>query len=78
RKWILHVTEQQELLQESPVLQHSINQRNPYVDPLNFLQVSLLRDLRALSDQDSEEARKILRVVMLTINGVAAGLKNTG
>jgi phosphoenolpyruvate carboxylase len=48
------------------------------VDPLNFIQVSLLRDYRALDDPDSEEARSLLEAIFLTINGIAAGLKNTG
>jgi phosphoenolpyruvate carboxylase len=65
-------------LEHDKTLQHSIRLRNPYVDPLNFIQVSLLRQLRALPDQAGDEAQQILRAIMLTINGIAAGLKNTG
>ena len=55
-----------------------MRQRNPYVDPLNFIQVSLLRRLRALRDPDSPEAQELLQAIFLTINGIASGLKNTG
>ena len=77
-RWILLVSGQREILDNEPILQRSIRRRNPYVDPLNFIQVSLLRRLRALPDADSEEARQLVRVIALTINGVASGLKNTG
>lgn len=79
------VTGQQALLDNTPVLQTSIRLRNPYVDPLSFLQVELLRRLRALppsQENDSEERKQQRRdlrgAVLLSINGVAAGLKNTG
>jgi len=67
-----------ELMQAEPVLQRSIRLRNPYVDPLNYLQVEMLRRIRALPDQIGEEARALREVIMLTINGIAAGLRNTG
>ncbi len=77
-KWINIITGQQELLENDLVLQRSVRQRNPYVDPLNFIQVSLLRRLRAMPDPDSEEGEKLLQSIFLTINGIASGLKNTG
>ena len=77
-RWILLITGQREILDNEPILQRSIRRRNPYVDPLNFIQVSLIRRLRALPDPDSDEARQLVRVIALTINGVASGLKNTG
>jgi len=77
-KMILDVTRQNELLDNDPTLQTSVRRRNPYVDPLNFIQVSLLRRLRQLDDQEGEEAKAIRRVIFLTINGIASGLKNTG
>jgi phosphoenolpyruvate carboxylase len=55
-----------------------VRRRNPYVEPLNFIQVSLLRRLRQLEDQESEEAEALRHTVFLTINGIASGLKNTG
>lgn len=79
---ICRITEQEALLDNQPVLQKSIRLRNPYVDPLSYLQVELLRRLRALSNDDTEDvktARRDLRAaVLLSINGVAAGVKNTG
>jgi phosphoenolpyruvate carboxylase len=78
RRAILSISNQQELLDNEPVLQRSIQARNPYVDPLNYIQVSLLRQLRALPDLETPEAQPILQSIFLTINGIAAGLKNTG
>ena len=78
RRWILQVTGQKEILDNEPTLQRAIQRRDPYVDPLNFIQVSLLRRLRSLEDSEGREARSLLRAIFLTINGIAAGLKNTG
>ena len=71
------------MLDNQPVLQKSIRLRNPYVDPLSYLQIELLKRLRALPLDDASEeiktARRDLRAaVLLSINGVAAGMKNTG
>ena len=74
---ILSVTGQPAILAGSPVLRESIRLRNPYVDPMSFAQVSLLGRLRDLPD-DSPERDPIRKLVALTINGVAAGLQNTG
>jgi len=78
RDAILQVTGHRQLLDHDPVLQRAVRQRNPYIDPLNFIQVSLLRRLRALPDQDSAEAEDLRNTIFLTINGIASGLKNTG
>src|SRR5690606_7057409 len=77
-RWILLVTEQRELLDNDPTLQRSVRQRNPYVDPLNFIQVGLLRKLRHLPEQDSKTGQAMLQAIFLTINGIASGLQNTG
>jgi phosphoenolpyruvate carboxylase len=61
-----------------PVIQRSVHLRNPYVDPLNYLQVEMLRRLRSLADQDGDEATGYREIVVVTINGIAAGLRNTG
>ncbi|MCZ8523401.1 MULTISPECIES: phosphoenolpyruvate carboxylase [Paenibacillus] len=74
---ILSITGQQEILDNVPVIQESIRLRNPYVDPLSYMQVGLLSELRALRDQGDEDAL-LQREVLLTINGIAAGLRNTG
>ena len=78
RDAVLQVTGQRQLLDHDPVLQRAVRQRNPYIDPLNFIQVSLLRRLRALPNPDSAEAEAIRDTIFLTINGIASGLKNTG
>jgi phosphoenolpyruvate carboxylase len=72
RKWLLAILEREEFLADNP-LARSIRARFPYLDPLNHLQVGLLRRLRA-GDRD-ERAQRALH---LTINGLAAGLRNTG
>jgi hypothetical protein len=71
---ILQITCQSELLERSPVLLHSIQRRNPYVDPLSFIQLVLLRRLRS----GAEPREEMLTAVLESINGIAAGLKNTG
>ena len=60
------------------VIQRSVHLRNPYVDPLNYLQIEMLRRLRALSDPEGPEAERYREVIVLTVNGIAAGLRNTG
>ncbi|MEX2237216.1 MAG: phosphoenolpyruvate carboxylase [Dehalococcoidia bacterium] len=74
---ILQVTGHTVLLEASPELRLSIERRNPYVDPLNYIQVELLRRLRA-APAGSPEHDELLKGVFQTINGIAAGLRNTG
>jgi len=71
------ITGNESLLDDSPVLQRSIRLRNPYVDPLSYIQVSLLHRLRALSD-DSPEREIVLNTLLLTISGISSGMLNTG
>jgi phosphoenolpyruvate carboxylase len=52
--------------------------RNPYIDPLNYIQVETLRRLQSLPDPESPEAEALREVMAITINGIAAGLRNTG
>ncbi|HRQ13212.1 MAG TPA: phosphoenolpyruvate carboxylase, partial [Promineifilum sp.] len=78
REAILLTTGGRELLDNDPVLQRSVRRRNPYIDPLNFIQVSLLRRLRGLPNPESTEAAHIRDTIFLTISGIASGLKNTG
>jgi phosphoenolpyruvate carboxylase len=66
------------ILAGSPVLRRSIRLRNPYVDPLSFAQVCLLRRLRGVPAAEAPEREALHRLVELTINGVAAGLQSTG
>jgi phosphoenolpyruvate carboxylase len=65
------------VLAHQPTLERSIELRNPYVDPLSFVQIELLRRKRAL-DAEGTVDDDLARAVLLTINGVAAGLRNTG
>ncbi len=74
---LLRVTGRDRLLDGAPVLQRSIGLRNPYVDSLSELQVRLLARLRSMAPDDPDRGR-VLRLVQLTVNGVAAGLQNTG
>ena len=74
---LLRVTGRDHLLDGLPVLQRSIELRNPYVDSLSELQVRLLARLRATTPEEPDHG-ELLRLVQLTINGIAAGLRNTG
>jgi len=78
RDIVLAISGHANLLDEEPVTQNAVQLRNPYVDPLNYIQVEMLRRIRALPDQESEEAQSIREVISITINGIAAGLRNTG
>ena len=73
RRQLLALKNQTELLERNPVLLRSIRLRNPYVDPLSLIQVELLR--RKRSSEDNEELNYALGS---TMNGIAAGLHNTG
>lgn len=74
---VLSISAHQNLMDSEPVTQNAIRLRNPYVDPLNYIQVEMLRRLRP-QPQDSPEAESLRDAIILTINGIAAGLKNTG
>jgi phosphoenolpyruvate carboxylase len=84
---VLKITGQSELLEKNLVLQRSIAIRNPYVDPLSYLQVRYIKELRAqnleaqsAADQPGKPvvAQPLLDAVLMSINGVAAGLQSTG
>jgi len=75
---ILAITGQKTLLEREPVLAKSVQLRNPYIDPLNYIQVEMIRRLRGLENKQSDEADALRAVIELTINGVSGGLKNTG
>jgi len=74
---ILDLTGRKRLLDDMPVLQRSIELRNPYVDSLSEMQVLLLGRVRRMPDDDPQR-RELLRLVHLTVSGVAAGLQSTG
>ncbi|HEX9107211.1 MAG TPA: phosphoenolpyruvate carboxylase, partial [Longimicrobiales bacterium] len=76
RRMLLRVKGQARLLERNAVLARSIRLRNPYVDPLSLIQVDLLRRKRALAPGSQDEA--LDRAIAATINGISAGLRNTG
>ncbi|WP_419888652.1 phosphoenolpyruvate carboxylase [Neobacillus niacini] len=71
---LLKITGDKELLDHTPNIKDSVYRRNPYVDPLNFLQVELIKELRS----QNEPSEELLIEVLLTISGISAGLRNTG
>jgi phosphoenolpyruvate carboxylase len=73
RRMILRLTGQAELLSTNQVLARSIRLRNPYVDPMSLIQVALLKRKR-----EGEESEALNYALAATINGIAAGLRNTG
>ncbi len=75
RTAILRIAQQQELLDDSPVLQKSIALRNPYTDVLNLVQIELIRRFRAAREEERSELRQLL---FLSISGVAAAMQSTG
>ena len=74
---LLQITGNDNPLDDSPVLQRSIRLRNPYVDPLSYVQVNLLRRLRSLP-KDSPDREVVLNTLLLTISGISSGMLNTG
>ena len=69
------ITGQHELLERTRWLSKSISSRNPYVDPLNLIQIELMEKTRAMQDDQTEQVQELIR---LTIQGIAAGLRTTG
>ena len=74
---ILEITEQRAVLERQPQLLASLRLRDPYLDPMSYFQVRLLRELRRLPTDDPGRGAH-LQAVLRTINGIAAGLQNTG
>ncbi len=74
RSMILSIKEQDELLDGEPTLQRSIRLRNPYVDPMSLLQVDLLKRWREGERRDEN----LLEALLVTVNGIARGIQNTG
>jgi phosphoenolpyruvate carboxylase len=75
---ILRITGQKELLETNPVLAESIRLRNPYVDPISLIQLDLLKRKRRGDADTPEQAESLNYALAATINGISAGLRNTG
>jgi phosphoenolpyruvate carboxylase len=75
---VLKITEQKRILDNDPFLQKSIELRNPYIDSLSYVQVGLLKKLSKDDFIEGEEKSKLIENLKLSINGIAAGMKNTG
>jgi phosphoenolpyruvate carboxylase len=75
-KMVSSVTQRDSLLANQPVLAESIRLRNPYIDPLNYLQIRFLPRWRRA--HESPNAEKLRRLLALTVNGIAFGMKSTG
>jgi phosphoenolpyruvate carboxylase len=71
--WLLKIMEQDRLLGHNPLLERSIRHRFPYLDPLNHVQVEFLKAYRS-----KNEDPQVLRGIQITINGISAGLRNSG
>ena len=70
---LLAITGRSDLLYDNPVLRRSIEVRNPYVDPINLVQVDVLRRMR-----ERPPDQQLLDAFVVTVNGIAAGMRNTG
>jgi phosphoenolpyruvate carboxylase len=77
-RMLLAITQQQTLLENNPVLERSIRLRNPYVDPMSLIQVELIRRKREATKAGLPEDPELNRAISATINGISAGLRNTG
>jgi phosphoenolpyruvate carboxylase len=70
------VRDEEHLLDREPILQRALERRKPFIDPISFIQLELLRRLRAPGSEAGEP--ELVRASLLAINGIAGGLRNTG
>ncbi|MCU1526314.1 MAG: phosphoenolpyruvate carboxylase [Frondihabitans sp.] len=76
RRWVTATSGHADVLDDRPVLSRAVRLRSPYVDALSLLQLRALRSIRTTVDSDPADADH--RLLLLTVNGIAAGLQNTG
>jgi phosphoenolpyruvate carboxylase len=76
-KNVLLITNEKELLDHNKQLQKRLNLRNPYIDPISFIQVNLIKKYRGKKNSN-EKKNELLNILRSSVNGIAAGLKNTG
>ena len=68
----------QTLMEETPLLQYSLQRREPYLDPLNHIQITLIKRHRHYAQEQQTVESPWLPVMLRTINAIAAGMRNTG
>lgn len=73
---VLKITGEKKLLDHDKLLQRTLSLRNPYLDPISFMQVELIRKYRA--SQESAYKNELLKILRSSVNGIAAGIRNTG
>ncbi|WIE63016.1 phosphoenolpyruvate carboxylase [Curtobacterium sp. MCLR17_032] len=76
RSWVLRISGAEDVLEDRPVLARAVRLRSPYVDALSHLQLRALRAIRSSGSSDTTDGDH--RLLLLTVNGIAAGLQNTG
>jgi phosphoenolpyruvate carboxylase len=75
---VLKVARIERLMQETPLLQYSLQRREPYLDPLNHIQITLIKRHRDYAQQHETVESPWLPSMLRTINAIAAGMRNTG
>ena len=77
RDAILRIKRQESLLESQEELRQSLSLRNPYLDPIHFIQIRFLREFRA-SEPGSTRSSHLLDLLRSSVNGIASGMRNTG
>lgn len=75
--YLLKITGEKELLAHDPQLKRTLGLRNPYLDPISFIQINLIKKYRS-GELNKRESDKLLHVLRASVNGIAAGIRNTG
>ncbi|MDZ7763920.1 MAG: phosphoenolpyruvate carboxylase [Melioribacteraceae bacterium] len=75
--YLLKITGEKDLLAHDPQLKRTLGLRNPYLDPISFIQINLIKKYRS-GKLNKRESDKLLHVLRASVNGIAAGIRNTG